>query len=165
MTTIEDIIKNLNLSPHAEGGWFRQTYVSGGSIPETVLPAHRAARPFSTSILFLLTAENFSAFHRIASDEIWYHHEGDPVDIHIIDAQGSLECRTLGPASLGYSPQAAVEAGSWFASSLAPEGKWALTGCAVAPGFDYSDFELADRAALTAEFPSHGRTIAAYTRV
>ena len=165
MTDIEKIIGTLGLAPHEEGGWFRQTYASEGSVPGTALPAHGGDRSFATSILFLLSSDQFSAFHRIASDEVWYHHEGDPVDIHVIGTGGALECRRLGPASVGLDPQVAVEAGSWFASAVAPGGRWALTGCAVAPGFDYEDFELADRKTLTEEFPRYAETIAAFTRI
>jgi uncharacterized protein len=162
---IDGIIERLGLSPHEEGGWFLQTHVSEGVIPGNALPSHAGERSFCTSILFLITEEDFSAFHRIASDEIWYHHEGDPVEIRVIGDDGDLYVLVLGPASKGFSPQATVPGGSWFASSVAPGGRWALTGCAVTPGFDYRDFELADRKALIAEYPRHAETIRSLTRI
>lgn len=160
---VDTIIRNLELKPHPEGGWYRQTYISGRQIPETLNCYGRGARPYATSIYFLLTSDSFSAFHRIQSDEIWYHHSGAPVKIEIIDLVGRLESVTIGSAELGWEPQACVSAGCWFASHL-PEGEWALTGCAVAPGFDFRDFELADRDMLTEQFPQYREVIRKLTR-
>ncbi len=158
------IIQRLRLEPHPEGGWFRQTYVSSDTLSSAALPRHPGERPCSTSIYFLTTSENFSAFHRIRSDEMWYHHSGDAVSIEIIYRDGERDTLVIGPVELGYEPQALVPAGTWFASHVSDNGRWALVGCSVAPGFDYSDYELADQYRLIKDFPIHADIITSLTR-
>jgi predicted cupin superfamily sugar epimerase len=160
----EQIIRELKLEAHPEGGWYRQTYVSPGRVPPSAMPDGRGERPWSTSILFLLTGRSFSALHRIRSDELWYHHSGDAVYIEIIHPGGRHERKIIGRAEEGCEPQASVPAGCWFGSHTAVETGWALTGCSVAPGFDFQDFELADRLALCGEFPAHRELIVSLTR-
>ena len=161
---IERIIRNLNLEPHPEGGWYRQTWKSGRSVDATELARRPGPRAMGTSIAFLLSDSNFSAFHRIASDEIWYFHEGDPLEILVIDSEDELKSLTLGPAGSGFQPQQIVNAGSWFASRLLKPGHWSLVGCAVIPGFDFSDFELAPRSELLQAYPQHREIILELTR-
>ena len=158
------IIQQLSLEPHPEGGWFRQTYVSDDTISSASLPRHHGERPYATSIYFLMTSGNFSAFHRIRSDEMWFHHSGDVVNIEIIQRDGVRKSLVIGPAELGYESQALAPAGAWFASHVPDEGGWALVGYSVAPGFDYSDYELADRYRLIQEFPVHADIITSLTR-
>jgi len=160
---IAKLVEVLELSPHPEGGWYRQVYRSEGEIPREILPVHAGPRPYGTAILFLITADNFSAFHRIASDEIWFHHDGDPVAIDTISPNGTHRRLRVGSVRDGEKPQAVVPAGTWFASSVA-EGSWALVGCAVSPGFDFADFELAERQALVTAFPDLGDLIRSLTR-
>ena len=135
-------IRELQLIPHPEGGYYRVTYTSQLRVP--TLGGERAA---STAIYFLLSGRDFSAFHRIASDELWHFYAGNALVVYVIDAAGnSSEMRVDGVGSF----QAVVKAGCWFASRLEEPVGFALVGCTVAPGFDFADFELAKRAELVA---------------
>ncbi len=98
MTTPEDIIQALHLQPHPEGGWYRETYRSAESIPHSGLPGRFSGpRPFATAIYFLLTADTFSALHRIRSDELWHFYAGSPLTIHVIEPEGAYRAIRLGP--------------------------------------------------------------------
>jgi predicted cupin superfamily sugar epimerase len=157
---IEELVKQLHLKPHPEGGYYAETYRSLLAV-ETPF----GQRPISTSIYFLLTAGNFSAFHRIKSDEGWHHYEGDTVHIHVLHADGAYECILLGKNSEhGEVQQAMVPAHAWFASECVGKNGYALVGCTVSPGFDFQDFELADRNQLIQEFPNHALHIQRLTR-
>lgn len=149
-------IRALNLQPHPEGGWYRETYRSAETIPADGLPARFGApRCCSTAILFLLEGGTVSALHRIRSDELWHFYAGGVLRISMIEGAGTLRELRLGvdPAG-GASVQAVVPAGAWFGARLEEPGSFALVGCTVSPGFDFADFELADRAALAREFPA-----------
>ena len=128
------------------------------SVGAAALPRRfNGERSISTAIYFLLEAGQCSHLHRIRSDEIWHFYAGDPLDVVEIDAAGSLKTTRLG-GDLLY--QHTVPAGVWFGATLADPGRshpagYALVGCTVAPGFDFADFALADRAALLAEYPRH----------
>ncbi|NDC43094.1 MAG: cupin domain-containing protein [Chitinophagia bacterium] len=156
---------NLSLQRHVEGGWYAEVYRSGLVLPQTALThAHRGNRNAMTSIYFLLEAGDFSAFHRIASDEVWHHLDGDELAIHEITPQGVHHIHRLGKdIDGGAAPFAAISAGSWFASEVTAGG-YALCACTVAPGFDFQDFELAARATLVAGFPQHQSLIDRLTR-
>jgi uncharacterized protein len=148
--------QHLQLISHVEGGSFYETYRS---------PIVTGNRNVSTGIYFLLENADFSAFHRIKSDELWHFYDGGPLNIYEIDATGTLIVHTLGlDFHLGEKPQLVIPAGSWFASRVAGEKGFTLVGCTVAPGFDFADFELAERAALQAEYPQHAALIASLTR-
>ncbi|MCY7350683.1 MAG: cupin domain-containing protein [Cytophagaceae bacterium] len=145
-------VKQYQMQPHPEGGWFAETYRSAERIPHVALPERFAGdRVFGTAIYFLLEGHHFSALHRIQSDEIWHFYAGNPLDIFLLNETGLLQITRLGPdATAGEVFQTVVPAGCWFGAKPAmPEG-YALVGCTVAPGFDFADFELADRAALLA---------------
>jgi len=155
------LIQALDLAPHPEGGFFRETYrapliVSG-------LP-HGAPRAAHTAIYFLLPAGAFSALHRVASDEVWHHYAGDPIDLHEIDDRGLHTCIALGhDFAIGERPQHVVPAGVWQAA--VPRGdRYALAGCTVAPGFDFADFTMPSRAELLAQFPQHAELVTRLTR-
>jgi predicted cupin superfamily sugar epimerase len=156
------LVKRLGLAPHPEGGFFRETWRSPLVLSD--LPPDRRARAASTAIYFLLPAGTFSAFHRVASDEGWHHYDGDPLDLHLIDARGEHEVIPLGrDFSRGERPQYVVPAGTWQAA--VPRGdRYALAGCTVAPGFDFADFEMPTRAELVARFPAHAEIVARLTR-
>lgn len=159
-------IRELQLTEHVEGGAFREVYRSTWLVAPTALPnTFDAPRHISTSIYFLLKQDQFSAFHRIKSDELWHFYYGDPLVIYEIEADGSLTEHLLGndPAQ-GQQFQCVVKAGSWFASRVQHGGRYSLVGCTVAPGFDFADFELADRQALSQQYPAHGQLIGALTR-
>ena len=168
---MESWIQHLGLQPHPEGGWFREMYRAEESIPATVLPArYEATRTFGTAIYYLLDDRGFSAFHRILSDEIWHFYVGDALTLYIIDPSGKLRVEKLGsdPAS-GERFQLVIPHGHWFGARVeapdgAPPGRYALLGCTVSPGFDFADFELAERAALLQQYPQHADLICALTR-
>jgi hypothetical protein len=159
---IEALINHYNLLPHPEGGFFRQTYAAAEQISKEALPERfEGSRSFSTAIYFLLPFGNFSAFHRIKSDEVWHFYEGCALHIHVIHPNGDYECLKLGSDMInGESYQLVVPANAWFASEpVGDAGSFALVGCTVAPGFDFEDFELAEVAALTNQFPKHKELI------
>ncbi|WP_119078723.1 cupin domain-containing protein [Chitinophaga alhagiae] len=165
-TTAEHWRKNLQLTQHVEGGSFRETYRSPLTIEREALPEGFAgARNASTGIYFLLEDGDFSAFHRIAADEMWHFYDGQPLHIYEIKPNGSLHVHRLGrDIAQGEQLQLVIPAGSWFASSVEETGGFALVGCTVAPGFDFADFELAERGALCRLFPQHAGLIALLTR-
>ena len=158
-------ISRLQLAHHPEGGWFAETYRSPGSIPADALPSgFGGARSYCTAIHFLLERGDFSALHRLRSDETWHFYDGAPLTVHVISPEGAYSSILLGrdPEQLQRF-QATVPAGSWFGAETA--GAYSLVGCTVAPGFDFSDFELARRSELTKQFPQHSALINALTRV
>jgi predicted cupin superfamily sugar epimerase len=159
------LIDTLGLEPHPEGGYYRETWRSSVRLPGTALPADYVGdRRAGTAIYYLLTPDGFSAFHRVASDEIFHFYGGDPVELWML-SDGAGTCTTLGPdIAGGMRPQAVVPAGVWQASRLKEGGAHALLGTTVAPGFDFEDFELAERAALQALHPEHAEIVAALTR-
>ena len=154
-------IQKLGLSPHPEGGFFRETYRAAGSIPGSVLPScDHSDRSFSTAIYFLLRSGDRSVFHRIKSDEIWHYHAGASLTIYALDNSNGLKTFVLGDPSLHDSNfQVVVPAGCWFAAEVNEPGAYVLAGCTVAPGFDFQDFEIADKQQLLEEFPGFGDII------
>lgn len=160
-------IRQLQLSAHVEGGAFREVYRSELSISQKALPVFfQGERNICTSIYFLLASGQFSAFHRIASDELWHFYCGDPLLIYELRHAGGLTVHRLGPhIEKGESFQTVVKAGSWFASVPAEGSEYALVGCTVSPGFDFAEFELAERAALTSQYPEHAGLIERLTRI
>jgi predicted cupin superfamily sugar epimerase len=159
-------INHLALSPHPEGGYYRATYKSGLTIARSALPSsYQGDRSASTAIYFLLDEGNFSAFHRIASDEVWHFYAGSSLVVYVIDPEGNYSELHLGAGSdEGEGFQAVVKAGCWFASRVKDGVGFALVGCTVAPGFDFADFDLATRSELMAAYPQHRKLIAELTR-
>jgi uncharacterized protein len=161
-------IERLDLRPHPEGGYFRETYRAAETIGRAALPERfGGARAFSTAVYFLITPDAFSAFHRIRSDELWHFYAGDAATLAILDPDGAgtLAIESLGRDPLrGESPQVVVPAGAWFAAEVASRGSFALVGCTVAPGFDYGDFELGERGNLLQRYPQHRGAIERLTR-
>lgn len=155
----------LELTQHVEGGAFKEVYRSQDVLRQNVLSKeHNGDRNISTAIYFLLTFGDFSAFHRIASDELWHHYDGDTLHVYEITLNGELITHKLGKDE-DAQPQLIIPAGSWFASRVETEGGFTLCGCTVAPGFDFEDFELADRELLQKEFPTHASLIEQLTRL
>ena len=157
MSITNQLIQKYNLEPHPEGGWYKQTYKSIEKIDSAALPERFGAnRAFSTAIYFLLEKGNFSAFHRIKSDECWHFYAGDPLLIYIIDQNGELKIILLGnDFEKGQSFQCVVPANCWFASRPAPESEYCFVGCTVSPGFEFEDLELADTTQLSVMYPRH----------
>ncbi len=159
-------IEKLNLQPHPEGGFYAETYRSSETIAQADLPTRYAGnRSFSTGIYFLVKGGQFSALHRIQSDEMWHFYAGTRLTVYSIDNQGQLHTIHLGTQpEQGEVFQAVVSAGCWFGSTVEDPESYALVGCTVAPGFDFADFELAHRNTLQATYPQHQALIARLTR-
>lgn len=161
MSRADDYIDQLGLTRHIEGGAFREHYRAPMVLPRSALSqAHQGDRNAGTAIYFLLQHGEFSAFHLLASDEVLHFYDGDPLHIYEIDAQGRMKVQTLGrDLARGERFAAVVPGGSWFALRCEVEGGFSLIGCTVAPGFDFADFKLDDRAMLVARFPQHAGLI------
>lgn len=153
------LIHALGLQPHPEGGYFRETYRSN----ERIRCSDGRLRSASTAIYYLLRGSDYSAWHRIRSDELWHFHAGTPLDVHVLTDDGELVTHRLGNPleHAGAVFQAMVPANHWFAAERVPSGPedFALLGCTVAPGFEFSEFELAEVTDLAARFPAHSRMI------
>ncbi len=151
------LVEKYKLQPHPEGGYFKESYRSPEIIPKSLLSRRFGGeRNYSTAIYFLLEQGNFSAFHKIKSDECWHFYAGTTLLIYVIHLNGRLEIIRLGnDLQKGEQFQAVVPAECWFASAPAEGGAFAFVGCTVAPGFDFDDFELAKEAELYKQFPMH----------
>lgn len=165
MEAAQEWIERLSLAPHPEGGYYRQTYRAPLTLPQAALPAYGGDRAASTAIYFLLAGDQFSAFHRLRSDEVWHFYTGSGLVVHVIEPDGTYNELLLGSdAAYGEQFQAVVPADCWFGSSLRHPNTFALVGCTVAPGFDFADFEMADRDELAAHYPQHRAIIGRLTR-
>ena len=138
MNTSAYYISHLELIPHPEGGYYKEIY---RNVKSAAFEGFDGERSIGTSIYFLLTAERSSAMHRIKSDEIWYFHDGDALDIMMIDLSGNQLVVRLGRDIQNQEVlQFVVPAGFWFGAKTT--GEFSLVGCQVSPGFDFRDFEL-----------------------
>jgi predicted cupin superfamily sugar epimerase len=173
MVNKDQLIKTFSLLPHPEGGYYKETYRSAEVI-ETNAKKFPHQRNYSTAIYFLIEKDNFSALHRIKSDELWHFYEGDALEVIEIDLKGNLMRTQVGRDILnGQTFQYTVKAGHWFGSrvlktrlndgSVVGGGSFSFVGCTVSPGFDFKDFEMAKRAELTRQFPQHEKIIAELT--
>jgi predicted cupin superfamily sugar epimerase len=159
--TADDIKRLLNLEPHPlEGGFFRRTYTS----PDTVeLP--RGVRRQGTAIYYLLEPGTFSEMHVLSSDEIFHFYLGDPVEMLQLHPDGGSSVFTLGPdLNAGQHVQLVVPAGVWQGTRLVGDGKVALLGCTVTPGFDFADYENGSYQELAAKWTAEAARIRALTR-
>jgi predicted cupin superfamily sugar epimerase len=162
LTAIE-YVKLLELNPHPEGGWYKEMYRSTGK--HSGVDEFPQGRNYSTAIYFLIEKNNFSAFHKIKSDETWHFYAGDALEVIEIDSIGVINKTIVGPdIQNGHLLQYTVPAGNWFASRVYNEGAFSLVGCTVAPGFDFRDFDMADREQLVNQFPDHLDVIRELTR-
>ena len=156
--------EKLNLSElPGEGGYYKETYRSDKTI---ILPSETdGERSISTSIYYLLDGTQFSAFHRLKSDEIWHFYIGSSVTLYIINKIENLSEVKLGSnIEKGDLFQILIRAGCWFAATVNDISSYALLGCTVSPGFDYLDFELGDREKLIKRYPQHRSIIEKLTR-
>ncbi len=168
MATAAEWIAALNLKPlPLEGGYFRETYRAADQLAAAALPERYGCdKAVCTAIYFLLTADTFSALHRLRTDEVYHFYAGDPVQMLQLRPDGSAHTPILGPDIFaGQCPQLVVPRGVWQGSSLLPGGKVALLGCTVAPGFDFTDFKAGDRQQLTTLYPDHAERIRQLTRL
>ena len=161
---VEYLKDKLDLSElPEEGGYYKETYRSDKMI---ILPSEiDGERSIATSIYYLLDGTQFSAFHRLISDEVWHFYTGSSVTLYIISKMEILSEVKLGSnIEKGEHFQSHVKAGSWFAATVNDKSSYALLGCTVSPGFDYLDFELGDRKKLIEMYPQHRSTIERLTR-
>jgi uncharacterized protein len=167
MRTAGDWIRQLQLQQHVEGGWYREVYRSSLELQEQWMPGIlHGNRSIATHIYFLLQQGEFSAFHRIRSDEGWHFYDGDPLIVYEIDTTGQLTEHRLGTdLNNGSLPFCMIKKGSWFGSRpvvrsiQATDRGFSLVGCSVSPGFDFHDLELAKAGTLAAQFPAHKELI------
>ncbi len=164
MPSAEELIDFLRLQPHPrEGGWYREMHRSALQLPAAALaPRYRAARSAGTAIYYLLTPETCSALHRLPTDEVFHFYLGDPVEMLQLGPhpQDGGRILTLGSDILtGQQVQTVVPAGVWQGSVLREGGAFALMGATVAPGFDFADYEAAERDALLVAFPDFAERI------
>ena len=151
--TVDELVKFYDMKPHPEGGYYVETYRSSISYETT-----RGPRVASTAILFLITKDSISHFHRLTSDEGWHFYEGDPLRLLQIAPDGTLTETIMGRQMLkGQKVQHIVPAVDWFASTSF--GEYSLVGCTVAPGFEFADFEMGKKAELVKEFPQHAKIL------
>jgi predicted cupin superfamily sugar epimerase len=162
----ELLIAKLNLTAHPEGGYFKETYRSVGTIDKNNLSeSYGGERNFCTSIYFLLKSDDFSAFHKINQDETWHFYEGSTITIHQISPDGIYTEVVLGNTILNNQfPQYTVPGGYWFGATINEKNSYSLVGCTVAPGFDFDDFQLAKRNEIQKKFPNHKNIIEELTR-
>jgi hypothetical protein len=131
-----EVIERLGLRPHSEGGWYAETWREPTADP--------GDRPASTAIYYLLRAGERSHWHRVGATEIWHFYAGDPLELRVAPGDEEPVVRRVLGAAIDerQAPQVLVPAGWWQAAR--PLGEWTLVGCTVAPGFDFSGFELAE---------------------
>ncbi len=167
INNIKNIIDKLELLPHPEGGYFKETYRSDGVIDESNLDdTIEGKRNYSTGIYFLLTSETFSAFHRIKQDEMWHFYKGSTLKLHIISEKGDYSSILIGnDFDKEEVPQFTVKAKDWFAAEVIDTNSYSLVGCTVSPGFDFRDFEMPKREDLISKFPKHASIITKLTRL
>ena len=159
-------IKHLNLQRHPEGGWFAETYRAPEIIKFNHLPERfNSDHNISTAIYYLLESEDFSAFHRIKQDEIWHFYDGSVLNLHVIKDNGSYSKLILGNEILSNQfPQVVIKAGWLFGAEVGIKDSYTLTGCTVAPGFEFTDFEMPSREELLQKYPQHSSVITKLTR-
>jgi predicted cupin superfamily sugar epimerase len=159
--TAEEFKTLLNLQPHPiEGGWYRRTYTAAGTVD-----LERGTRKLGTAIYYLLEPGTFSEMHVLDSDEIFHYYLGDPVEMLQLYPDGRSALVTLGPdLAAGQHVQLVVPAGVWQGTRLIGDGKVALLGCTVTPGFDFADYRNASYEELAAKWPREAARIRALTR-
>jgi predicted cupin superfamily sugar epimerase len=172
--TAAEVATALGLQPHREGGYFRETYRSPVLVPTPVGP-----RPLATAILYLLTADSPSRWHRLRFDELWFYQGGAPAELLLLAQGGVVDADPVERLLVGpQNPQVVVSGGRWMGGRVLQEasaepagpsagpagrGAWTLVGCVVTPGFEYEDFELGRPEELLAAFPAAKELIQALT--
>lgn len=151
---IKELVEQLQLKPHPEGGYFAETYRSDWEVS-----TDHGSRSLMTCIYFLLTSDNSSKFHQIKSDEMWFFHEGSPLTVHVLSDCG-YEKLLVGPSDQeGHLPYQLVKSGVIFGSTVDQEDSYSLVSCVVAPGFDFQDFKLFTAEELLEKWPEYQNII------
>jgi uncharacterized protein len=148
-------IERLDMQPHPEGGYYKEVFRSQQQVHRLNAEETKQA---CTSIYYLLEGNDFSGFHRLVSDEIWYFHVGAPVHIHSIDKEGKYQLHELSAAPTGHF-SVVIPGGCWFAAEIPSQQQFSLVSCVVAPGFDFREFEMAKQQELMASYPHHREVI------
>lgn len=164
MKNAQYYIQKLNLAAHPEGGYFKEVYRSDELIKANALPKRYSGnRNFATAIYFLLEGKQFSAFHKIESDETWHFYAGSSITLMMINEAGNYSEVIIGN-NLDHNEhlQFTIERNTWFAAKVNKEDSFSLLGCTVAPGFDFNDFVLAEKTAMLKIFPQHEAVIHQY---
>lgn len=167
--TVEEIIAHLYLEPlPGEGGYFRRIYTHPHRLTaESLAPQYTSSRDLASAIYYLITKDMFSALHRLDAHETFHFHMGDPVEMLQFHPNGSAEKIHIGnDLAAGQSPFIEVPGGIWQGTRLTTDGEhgYALLSVVVTPGFDWDDFELADRHNLTEQYPDWREDIESLTR-
>ncbi len=159
-------INKLNLQPHPEGSYYRETFRAREIIPEAGLPPRfQGPHNMSTAIYYLLEKTDCSHFHRIRADEVWHFYTGSSLCLHVFNPLKFYSYIRLGSRpEAGDVFQTVIPAGSWFAAHLLDTEEFALVGCTVAPGFEFRDFELGQQQDLIQQFPDHRELIKKLTQ-
>ena len=161
MQDIKAVIDSLGLEPHPEGGFYREMHRASSLIKE----ANGNSKNAYSSIYYLLSGHDFSAWHRIHSDETWFFHLGCDIAIHYFDSKNSLAAVQIGLESMQF--QATVPAGTWFAAKPVRAESFCLVSCVVGPAFTFTEFEMGQRQTLLDSFGTsdkHIEAIQALTR-
>ncbi len=146
MTDAKQYIERLHLEPHPEGGYYRQLFGNDTK-----------GRKSISTIYYMLTANDISAFHRLHGVvEVWYYHAGEPLNLYVIDTDGSM---TLHRLSDQEELQVVIQPEQWFAAEIPSKQGFCLVGCAVGPAFSFENFELAKREGMLKAFPQHQEVI------
>jgi uncharacterized protein len=165
--TADEVKRLLGLTPHPrEGGWFVQTYAADETLSPSAFDDARYSGPrrTSTAIYYLLEPGTFSEMHRLRSDEVFHFYAGDPVEMLQLSPDGAGRTIVIGnDLAAGHTPQVVVKKGVWQGASLIDGGSWALLGCTVSPGFEYEDYDSAERDELIANWPVFAKKIVELT--
>lgn len=151
----KEVIDYLGLVPHLEGGFFRRVFCSEMKSEDDNF--------LMSSIYYLLEKDDFSAFHRLGSVEVWFFHIGEPINIYLLNNDGRIETHSLS-SQIGDKFQLSIEPNTWFAADIPSKKDFSLLSCVVSPEFSFSNFELAKREDLLEEFPQHKSIISRLTR-
>ena len=150
----------MQLQPHPEGGYYKEVFRSEMAVTR---PPDATTKQACTSIYYLLEGTDYSGFHRLASDELWYFHKGEPLHIHVIDEDGKHIIHELSDTDNG-NLSVAIKANLWFAAEMPSGEGFTLVSCAVAPGFDFSEFEMAEKQAMITLYPQHEKLLNRFCR-
>ena len=151
----KEVIDYLGLVPHLEGGFFKRVFCSENKSEDDNF--------LMSSIYYLLEKDDFSAFHRLGSVEVWFFHIGEPINIYLLNNDGRIETHSLS-SQIGDKFQLSIEPNTWFAADIPSKKDFSLLSCVVSPEFSFSNFELAKREDLLEEFPQHKSIISRLTR-
>ncbi len=163
LPAVKTYIEKYNLQRHPEGGYFSETYRSADHVAPKHERYQNEERTAGTSIYYLLEGNDFSAFHKIKSDEIWHFYDGCDVEIYVIDPTGKLNSYLLG-CGLNAHFQVVIPAGYWFAAKPIDSLSFSFVGCTVHPGFEFRDFILAEQQVFLSQYPQYKELILKFTR-